>query len=119
MAKRKSAAAEVAEIFFNSPLGQVLTEKARQLLGLSSSINISDRMRGDARKAGDIIREKMKDDPHKILGLDPSAPTEVVKAAYRSLVKKYHEKGTNPDEKMMKRVNGAYDAIMKERGEPK
>jgi curved DNA-binding protein CbpA len=76
-------------------------------------------MRGEARKMGAKIRSQMKDDPYIILGVDQGADVLVIKAAYRALTKKYHESGTNPDEKMMKRINLAYETIMKEKGEPK
>jgi len=67
--------------------------------------------------------EPSDDDPYVILGLDPGASTEAVRAAYRSLVKAYHPdrhmaEGTPPEfirvaEDRMAAINGAYARIMK------
>lgn len=63
------------------------------------------------------------DDPHVILGVEPGASPEVVRAAYRTLVKTYHPDrhmadGTPPEfirvaEDRMAAINDAYARIMK------
>lgn len=119
-AKKKSALAEVLEVIANSEIGHTLNEKLRGFLSLPNPPPADDKMRGEARKMGAKIRSQMKDDPYVILGVDQGADIVVIKAAYRALAKKYHpDSGTTPDGKMMKRINLAYEAIMKERGEPK
>jgi DnaJ-domain-containing protein 1 len=116
-AKKKSVIAEVIEVIANSELGHSLNEWARRGLGLPRPVD--EGMKAGARQTAENIRKWVKDDPYVILGVDHGADTEVVKAAYKALTKKYHESGTEPNEKMMKRINGAYEAIMKERGQPK
>ena len=60
-------------------------------------------------------------DPYKVLGVDPSASDEEIKKAYRNLSRKYHPDANinNPNkaqaEEMFKKVQAAYDQIMKER----
>jgi len=56
-------------------------------------------------------------DPYQTLGLDRDADDEVVKAAYRSLSRKYHpDSGKSPNADKMKQINSAWEAIKKERG---
>ncbi|TET43318.1 MAG: hypothetical protein E3J60_00585 [Dehalococcoidia bacterium] len=58
------------------------------------------------------------DSPYYILGVHPDAMDIVVKAAYRTLARKYHP-DVNPDDKSaeerFKQINNAYEAIMEER----
>lgn len=60
-------------------------------------------------------------DPYGVLGLDSSASDEEVKRAYRELAKRYHPdnySGTESAEfasEMMKKINDAYDEIMRRR----
>lgn len=55
-------------------------------------------------------------DPYKVLGLDPSASDDEVKAAYKRLAKKYHPDLNNSSpyaESRMKEINEAYTQIIK------
>lgn len=58
-------------------------------------------------------------DPYSVLGIDPSATDDEVKAAYRELAKKYHPDnyGDNPlselAQEKMQEINEAYDAIVR------
>lgn len=60
-------------------------------------------------------------DPYQVLGVSPSASDEEIKKAYRSLSRRYHPDANvnNPNkeqaEEMFKKVQQAYDQIMKER----
>ena len=57
----------------------------------------------------------MTRDPYTVLGLKPGASNDEVKAAYRSLAKKYHpdlNPGSTEAEKKMKEINEAYDIII-------
>ena len=60
-------------------------------------------------------------DPYKVLGVDPSASDEEIKKAYRNLSRKYHpdaninNQNKAQAEEMFKKVQAAYDQIMKER----
>lgn len=59
--------------------------------------------------------------PYEVLGIQPNATDEQVKAAYRELAKKYHPDnyGDNPlsdlAEEKMQEINEAYDAIIRMR----
>lgn len=57
--------------------------------------------------------------PYSILGVRVDAMDFVVKASYKELMKNYHPDGTQPDEEKAKAINGAYEAICKERGIPR
>ena len=60
--------------------------------------------------------------PYKVLGVNEGATNEEIRAAYLSLVKKYHpDKYTDPDMKqlateMLKEINEAYDQLTKNPG---
>lgn len=60
-------------------------------------------------------------DPYKVLGINQNATDEEVKAAYRSLAKKYHPDNYNNTplaefaSEKMKEINEAYDAIINQR----
>ena len=56
----------------------------------------------------------MVSDPYKVLGLNPGASDEEVKAAYRALAKKYHpdlNPGNERAAARMNEINAAYDQI--------
>jgi len=55
-------------------------------------------------------------DNYKTLHLLPSAPEEVVKAAYKALMRLGHSDKTNGSDERAKALNEARDAIYKERG---
>lgn len=61
--------------------------------------------------------------PYKVLGVNEGASNEEIRAAYLSLVKKYHpDKYTDPDMKQLaneklKEINEAYDQLTKNPGE--
>ena len=60
--------------------------------------------------------------PYKVLGVNEGATNEEIRAAYLSLVKKYHpDKYTDPDMKQLaneklKEINEAYDQLTKNPG---
>ncbi len=61
-------------------------------------------------------------DPYKVLGISTNATAEEIRAAYLTLVKKYHpDKYTDPDMKelaneKLKEINEAYDKLTKNPG---
>ena len=63
----------------------------------------------------------MIQDPYRVLGLEPGASDDEVKAAYRKLAKKYHPdvNGGSPEaEAKMKEINAAYSQIMNRHANP-
>lgn len=56
-------------------------------------------------------------DPYEILGVRPDAATEIIKAAYRTLVKRLHPDVAGPGSvEAFKEVEDAMDTIAAERG---
>lgn len=57
----------------------------------------------------------MADDPYRVLGVSPDASEDEIKAAYRTLAKKYHPDVNHaPDaEAKMKEINDAYSQLIK------
>lgn len=53
--------------------------------------------------------------PYKILGVQENAPDEIVKAAYKAQARLNHTDLTKTDDRKMKEINTAYEAIRKER----
>jgi DnaJ-domain-containing protein 1 len=54
------------------------------------------------------------DSPYRVLGLDPSAPDDVVKLVYRHLARRHHP-DRGGDAQVMAEINRAYEAICRER----
>jgi hypothetical protein len=65
--------------------------------------------------AGNNDVEVPVDSPYRVLCISPDAPDFLVRAAYRSLQKKYHPDGETPNEELSKQVNNAYERICLER----
>lgn len=66
----------------------------------------------------------MGGEPYEVLGVDPSAPWDTVRAAYLALARQYHPDGAaTPDSRRMATVNAAYQALERRRrsdsGEPR
>jgi hypothetical protein len=59
----------------------------------------------------------MERDPYSVLQIGRSADWTAVRAAYRSLARRYHPDGSHPDTVVMTRVNAAYETIESERRE--
>jgi DnaJ-like protein len=53
----------------------------------------------------------MEREPHEVLGVARSAPWQDVRAAYRTLARRYHPDGTAPDARRMAAANEAYEAL--------
>jgi len=53
---------------------------------------------------------------YEVLGLVPCASDEVVKAAYRAMMKQHHPDVVGGDEEMAKKLNEAYAKICEARG---
>ncbi|GEM_PF-3372572 len=53
--------------------------------------------------------------PYRVLGLDPSAPDEVVKLVYRRLAKHLHPDMPGGNAEAMVRINKAYEDIARQR----
>lgn len=70
----------------------------------------------------DLLRQTMaqllpshNSTPYSFLGLDPSAPDEVVKLVYRHLAKRLHPDMPGGDAEAMARINQAYEDIARQR----
>lgn len=48
---------------------------------------------------------------YRVLQVDPEAESEVIKAAYRALSRKYHPDGSHPSPDRMKQINDAYAVL--------
>ena len=60
----------------------------------------------------------MEREPHDVLGVSTSAPWPEVRAAFRTLARRYHPDGTTPDPREMMAVNAAYEALELRRAWP-
>ena len=102
-----------AEILF----GKAETAKAKDFLGkkvasygarlieaLTSSVSVEERPVSDPNN------------PYSILDIPSNSPDWLVKLAYRDRAKKAHPDKPGGSDEEMKRINDAYEKIMKERG---
>lgn len=112
----QSLPAELIDIFLNSPVGQTLDDKVRQVIGLPSR-EPSAKIRADAKGTAEKIKSKMNENsPYKVLGVDPDAEEQVVKAAYKAKAKLFHPDHGASSSRKMAEINQAYERILKERG---
>ena len=98
-------------IIFATEVGELfgLGKETSRVLGLLFS-----RLYGSGTM--DVLFGEQRDDPYELLGLSPSAPDEVLLAAYRAYAKLFHpDNGRFPDEKRMAIINVAYEKIKKMR----
>lgn len=62
-------------------------------------------------------------DPYRVLGVTPESEAEVVKAAYRALMRKYHPDVWSGDtdiaERKAREITAAYDAVTKGLTQPR
>ncbi len=107
MAGRKSKS--TLEVILNSdPVRQatsVFIQAVVSRFGLLSDRDLF-RLREEAKEVGERIK-KDRGSPYKVLGVDPDAPQNVVKAAWHSLMKEYKEVDNNK----ATRINLAYEEI--------
>lgn len=68
-----------------------------------------------ATTTGEAARKESLMDAYDILGASPDDPTELIKDIYRRKTMYYHPDRGGTDEKI-KRLNNAYELIMKNRG---
>jgi DnaJ like chaperone protein len=96
-------------------------------VGTIFDFGVDDFVRIAARAGVRIaLKEKPRDESYAILGLKEDATPEQIKLAYRALIRKHHPdklvaQGMPPEfiataNEKMKRINGAYDTICKQRG---
>lgn len=119
--KRQSTPVQVIDVILNSPIGSTLNDKLRQLFGLHTPKTVDEKLKAEAREAGEKIRSRMEEDnrPYKVLGVDPAMPFEDIKTVYRALMKQYHPDGKKPNPKKATELIKAYEEICRLRNEPK
>lgn len=113
----QSLPAELIGIIFDGPIGQTINDKLRQIMGLPKP-DTSAKMRTEAKGAAEKIKSKMDENsPYKVLGVDPGAEEQVVKAAYKAKAKLFHPDppGGGSNRKMAE-INQAYERILKAKG---
>jgi len=109
----KSLPAEIISAVLNSPIGTTLNDKLREFWGLPMQ-DISSKIKEEAKGVTEKIRD-MKAAPYRVLGVDPSAEEQVVKAAYKAKAKLFHPDHGGSQDKMAD-INQAYKTICEERG---
>jgi len=111
--RSRSIPAEIVGVVLNSPIGESLNQKLRQVIGLPPQ-GSSPKLRDEAKGVTEKIRD-MKAAPYRVLGVDPSAEEQVVKAAYKAKAKLFHPDHGGSQDKMAD-INQAYKTICEERG---
>lgn len=94
--------------FFRGLSQEDVEKVIREVTGQMSEIlrrMLADRLRTPHQDSG----------PYLILGLDPSAPDEVVKLVYRHLAKHLHPDLPGGNAEAMARINKAYEDIARQR----
>lgn len=126
----KSGFGSLVSDFLKTPAGQDLARTGVEALAQALGLNVKVSQPSEAGKMREQAQETVgkfnkwrttetATSPFKILGVDPSAEQEVVKAAYKAKSKMYHpDKPTGSNEKM-KEINAAYVQICKMKGWPK
>ena len=67
-------------------------------------------------QSGDTCTQSGNDEtPYEVLGVQPDAPRWLVEAAVKAASRKYHP-DRGGDEAMMRKINGAWEQIKRERG---
>ncbi len=66
----------------------------------------------------DVLQEAQHKAPHEVLGVRPDAPKGEIRAAYLSLVKRYHPDKSDQfmqtfNGEMLKLINSAYEEMMR------
>jgi hypothetical protein len=116
--RSKSIPAEIVGAILTSPpvvqIGESLNEKLRQVIGLPPQ-GSSSKLREEAKGVTDKIRE-MKAAPYRVLGVNPSAEEQVIKAAYKAMAKLFHPDVAGGSNEKMAEINEAYKQICQERG---
>ena len=113
--------AQILDILLNSALGQelsgILSSILAKTLGVKVGSHEHDELLQHAKEAAENYkRQAGRGNPYKTLHVDPDAPQEVVKAAWRSLSGKHHpDSNKEPDEQKMKKINVAYERICREK----
>lgn len=113
--KRRSVPGEIIDILLNSPVGQSLDDKVRQIIRLPPR-EAPAKIRAEARGTAEKIKREMEaNSPYKALGVDPAAPEEVIRAAYRARSRKAHPDAGGSNQKMAE-INAAFAEICRKRG---
>lgn len=103
--------------FWNTKGGALIGKAAAELLHMVATRLVAERdAREGARQAADNLRRaEGEDDPYAVLQVSPDADFEVVTAAYRARMRKFHP-DKNPDgAEEAKRINDAYRRIKERR----
>jgi hypothetical protein len=113
--RRQSVPGEIIDILLNSPVGESLDEKLRLAIGLPPR-EAPAKIKAEAKGTAEKIKSDMgRNSPYKVLGVDPAAPEEVIRAAYKARARKAHPDAGGSNKKMAE-INEAYQQILKMRG---
>jgi len=117
--KNSGAAAEILDVFLNSPVGKQMSAAVVDMIGrvFSNPAQRHERLRQEAGEATRKYHEQReRHNPYQVFGIARDAPRDTVKAVYFHLQKQYHPDGRSPDLEKSKAVNQAYDEICQEKG---